>query len=647
MSEFATASAGLPPDQEALWHKCRHPSGEFIEFPREEIQQSIADRFEKIAALYPDGVAVRTQQESITYRDLNSAANRVARAILEKRGEGNEPIILIFEQGIPSIIAILGTLKAGKIYVPLDPSFPRDRIAAFVKDCQAKLLVTNNQNIAFADSLKDGAKDRLNLDTIGHAAPDNNPRLDVTPDTIASIMYTSGSTGSPKGVVQNHVGILHRVMIYTNMLHVCSKDRLSLLHSPSFGSSIHHLFSSLLNGASLYPFESPLRAGLPLARWLIQEGISIYHSVPSLFRQMTEALSGPEEFSNLRAISLTGAPISIEDVALYQRHFAAQCILIHLMGATETGWIRRYVIDRETPLRDSAVPVGFPIEDKTVALIDEDGKEMPPGQAGEIAVRSRYLAVGYWDNAKLTEEKFISAPRSDGERIYLTGDMGRLATNGCLYHAGRKDFLVKVRGFRVETGEVESALRGLDKVKDVAVLASLDSNAETQLTGYVVPKDQSLLTPTALRQLLREKLPDYMIPQTFVLLNALPLTANGKVDRKALPDPGNARPQIETDYVAPRTDMEKRLAQIWAEALGLSTVGVEDDFVELGGHSLLATRIIGKVHEAFGIEVSIRAFLDAATVAGLAKLASTLGKSRNEIQIRNPAAAGDEEISEI
>src|SRR5262245_25731171 len=647
MAEFTTSSPKLPAHQEAIWHKCRHPSGKFIEFPRQNIEQSIADRFEEIAALYPEKVAVKTARQSITYRELNSAGNRMARAILDRRGEGNEPVILLFEQGADAIIAILGTLKAGKIYVPLDPSFPQDRIAAIVEDCQAQALVTNSRNIAFADSLDNGATERLNLDTLDLATSDNNLDIDVTPDTTASIMYTSGSTGRPKGVVQNHLGILHRVMIYTNMLHVCTSDRLTLLHSPSFGSSIHHLFSSLLNGAALYPFESPLGAGLPLARWLIQEGITVYHSVPSLFRQMAETLTGIEKFSALRAISLTGAPISIEDVALYKQHFADECLLIHLMGATETGWIRRYVFDKRTSLTGDAVPVGFPIEDKSVSLLKEDRKEASSQEVGEITVRSRYLAVGYWNNTKLTTEKFIPVAGADGERIYLTGDMGRLGADGCLYHAGRADFLVKVRGYRVETGEVESVLRGLEKVKDAAVLASLDGNAETQLTAYVVPKDHAPLTPTVLRRLLAEKLPGYMIPRNFVLLDALPLTANGKIDRKVLPDPDHARPQIETDYVAPRTEMEKQVARIWAEALGLSVVGVEDDFVELGGQSLLATRIIGKVNEALGVAISMRSFLDAATVAGLATVVSALCNSRDMKDVPNRNAPGDEEISEI
>ena len=647
MPELTKTRAQLPPDQEAIWLKCRHPTGTFVEFEKHDIEQSIAARFEQIAARYPRNIAVRTEHRSITYDELNRAANRVSHTILTKHGDGNEPVIVLFEHGIPVIIAILGALKAGKIYVPLDPAFPQDRISLIVEDCQAKLLLTNTQNLGFASALDGGGGDWLNIDAIDNAIADDNLNLVLSPDVLASIMYTSGSTGRPKGVVQNHLGILHRAMIYTNMLRVSPSDRLTLLHSASFGSSIHHFFSSLLNGATLYPFESPLGAGLPLARWLMREQISIYHSVPSLFRQLTGALNGAEEFPFLRAISLTGAPISADDVALYKNHFSAECILVHLMGATEAGWIRRYAIDKTTPVALGTVPVGFPIEEKTVSLVDDNGAEPHYGETGEIAVRSRYLAVGYWNKPELTAEKFISPPAGNGERIYLTGDSGRFTEDDCLFHAGRKDFLVKVRGFRIETGEVESALRALENVNEAAVIATPDRNAESQLIAYVVPKDDSPLSPTTLRRMLREKLPDYMIPPIFVMLTTLPLTANGKVDRKALPDPGNARPQIETTYMAPATAVEKSLAQIWAEVLDLSAVGIHDDFVELGGHSLLATRIIGKINETFGIEVSMRSLLDVATVAGLASLVAGLCASKEKRQTGDGASANDEEISEI
>jgi len=480
--------------------------------------------------------------------------------------------------------------------------------------------------------------DCLLIDGIDGSLGDQNVGLKQSADALSCILYTSGSTGRPKGVVQNHLGIMHRVMVYTNMLGVCASDRLTLLHSASFGSSIHHLFSSLLNGAALYPFESPLGAGLPLVRRLIEDRISIYHSAPSLFRHLTGALLGVEpSFLSLRAVVLTGAPIYAEDVYAYKKYFSEPCVLVHLMGATETGWIRRYAIDHSTAVADGIVPVGFAVEDKNVLLIDDLGRPSPPGKSGEIAVRSRYLAVGYWNNAELTQEKFSRPADGSEERIYRTADLGRFGAADCLFHLGRRDSLVKIRGFRVEIEEVESALRTLAEVRDAAVVALHRDDGETSLAAYVVPDSRSTLTPIRLRRLLRQRLPDYMIPQTFTLLDRLPLTPNGKIDRRALPPPHDSAPSTEGEDTAPVTDVEKTLAKIWAEAFQLKAVSIDDDFLDLGGHSLLAARIIARIYETFRVEVSLRDLLDASTVAGLAK----------RLADRNPADHKGMEIDEI
>jgi amino acid adenylation domain-containing protein len=630
-------------DQDVIHRRCFHPTGKFFEFSRREIEQSIPERFEKVVGRYPARLAVRTEQHALTYDELNRAATRVARSILAVQGEGNEPVVLLFEPGIQPIVAIMGALKAGKMYVPLDPSFPQDRISAILEDCNSRLFVTDSRSQSLLNKRRDRGVDVIDIDAIGSVISDDDLRLDLSPDLRASIMYTSGSTGRPKGVVQNHLGILHRAMVYTNMLHVCASDRLTLLHSCSFGSSIHHLFSSLLNGATLFPFQSRLEGELPLARWLDRHEITIYHSVPSLFRQMTEAMTGSDVFSSLRAISLTGASISGQDVALYKKYFPERCILIHLMGATEVGWIRRYFMGKASSVGPGLVPVGFPIEDKSVVLLNDQGTAVGQGETGEIAVRSRYLSAGYWNRPDLTDEKFISSPDGADEHIYLTGDMGRFSANGCLSHLGRKDFLVKVRGFRVEVGEIESAISALEQINEAVVVAADDGNKEKRLLAYVVPERDSPLNPTMLRHILADKLPDYMIPQMFIVLDALPLTPNGKIDRNALPDPGSFRPQLETPYEAPRTVIEERLAKIWAEVLNLNRVGIHDNFLELGGNSLSAMRIIAKINEIFGIEVSLRSLMDVPHIAGMAGIVTLLRGAKESVRVEGPNAATDNE----
>ena len=340
----------LPPEQQAIWVKCVHPTGTFVEFPEAEIEQSIPDRFQQQVAKYPDRLAVKMEQSTLTYHELNQAANRVARAILSKAGPGQEPVGLLFENGAQAISAIFGVLKAGKFYVPLDPSFPHARIAAIIEDSGIRLLVTNRQNFRLASELMRRRSHVLDIDTIAVTVSAENLNLPVSPEGYACIFYTSGSTGQPKGVVHNHRSLLHVTMIDTNSLHITPDDRLTLLHSWSVHSCIHHLLASLLNGAALFPFDLRRGGGEPLARWLMQEQVTMYHSVPMVFRQLTAVLTGKEAFPDLRSITLSGAPATSNDVELYKRQFPSACVLLHMIGTTETGWLRRHFIDKATTL---------------------------------------------------------------------------------------------------------------------------------------------------------------------------------------------------------------------------------------------------------------------------------------------------------
>jgi non-ribosomal peptide synthetase component F len=280
MSDLADLMSDLPLEQQAIWAKCVHPTGTFVEFTQAEVEQSLPDRFEQQVAQYPDRIAVKTAHGALTYHELNQAANRVARAILARAGTGQEPVGLLFENGAQAISAIFGVLKAGKFYVPLDPSFPHGRLAAILEDAETQLLVTNSQNYGVASALTRGRLQLLNVDTTDAGVSDANLGLSVSPEDFACICYTSGSTGQPKGVVQNHRCLLHVTMIHTNSVRVTPDDRLTLLHSWSVLSCAAHLFGSLLNGAARFPFDPRLGGGEQLARWLRQEQITMYHSVP-------------------------------------------------------------------------------------------------------------------------------------------------------------------------------------------------------------------------------------------------------------------------------------------------------------------------------------------------------------------------------
>jgi len=619
MSDLGRLIPKLPPDQEAIRAKCFHPTGTFVEFEREEINQSISTRFEKIVAQYPHRLAVKMGHRALTYRELNSAANRVARAILAKLGKGQEPVGLLFESGVEAVTAILGVLKAGKFYVPLDPSFPQGRIVSILGDSGVKLLATDNANISLAHELTRGRFDLLDVDMIDAWGSSENLSTSLSPADLASIIYTSGSTGQPKGVVQNHRCLLHWAMIYTNDLNIMPNDRLTLLNSWSAPVCVHHLFGSLLNGASLFPLDPRLIGGEQLARWLMQEQVTLYHSVPMVFRQIAAALTGKEAFASLRMINLSGAPISRNDVELYKNHFASACILLHSIGTTETGWIRRYFIDKTGQITGNAVPIGYTVQDTEVTLLDDGGHEMGFEQVGQIAIKSRYLASGYWRKPALTKAKFIPCANGGDQRIYLTGDLGRMEADGCLFHLGRKDFQVKVRGYRVEIGEVEIALLEHPAVKETAVVGRQVPSGDTQLVAYFVPTEGHVPTVTQLRSFLKEKLPDYMIPSAFMTLAALPLTPNGKLDYQALPTPERCRPALDAAYVAPKSEIEQLIATVWREVLGLEKVGLHDNYFDLGGQSLLLAQVHSKLQEIFRNDFPIVDLFKHTTIKALVK----------------------------
>ena len=605
MCDLSNRMSDLPLQQQAIWARCVHPTGTFMEFKTAEVEQSIPDRFEQQVAQYPERIAVQMADGAFTYHELNKMTNRVARAILARQGTGPEPVGLLFENGIQAISAILGVLKAGKFYIPLDPSFPPGRIASILEDAGTKLLVTHSKNFRFASTLTRGGGPLLDIDTIAAHVSDENLGLPVAPDDFACLIYTSGSTGQPKGVMQNHRCLLHWAMIYTNDLHITPHDRLTLLHSLSVASCIHHLFGSLLNGAALLPFDPQLRGGAQLARWLMQERVTIYHSVPMVFRQLAAVLTDKEAFPSLRTIILSGAPMSRNDVELYNRHFPAACVLLHMIGTTETGWMRHYFIDTATHIASGAVPIGYPVQDAEVILLDENGGAVGVGQVGEIAIKSRYLASGYWRRPKLTQAKFVPCADGGDQRIYFSGDLGRMEPDGCLFHLGRKDFQVKVRGYRVEIGEVETALLEHPAVKEVAAAGRKMPSGDTQLVAYVVPTAGQMPTVTALRSFLQEKLPDYMAPSAFVMLHALPYTPNGKLDYGALPAPERLRAELAAAYVAPKSALEHRIVTVWQEVLGVETVGVQDNFFDLGGHSLLLAEVHSKLQDILQQDIPI------------------------------------------
>jgi amino acid adenylation domain-containing protein len=596
------------------------PTERYVEFPKEDTEQSIPERFEKIVRCCPKSLAIRTENISLNYAELNETANRVARAILALRGHGQEPVALFLNHDAPMIASILGVLKAGKICVPLEPSYPEERATHILENSQALLIVTDNKNLEAARSLAQQAYQLLNIEELDADLSVDDLHLAIAPDTLAYVLYTSGSTGQPKGVIHNHRNVLHNAMRYSSGCHIGAEDRVTLFASLGTGQGTPTAFSALLNGAALYPFNIREKGMASLAEWLLMEQITVYISAPTVFRHFVATLNGEEKFPKLRVIRLGAEQVRKSDVNLYKQYFSPDCVFAIFLSATETGNFSQYFIDKETEIAGDTVPVGYAVQDMEILLLDDTDREVGAGEVGEIAVKSRYLSPGYWRNSDLTDAAFKPDPAGGSTRIYRTGDFGRKHPDGCLEHLGRKNLLVKIRGFRVELEEVETNLRLHPAVRECVVDARIDQTENTRLTAYMILHPEQALTTAELSAYLRTKLPEYMVPSDFMILDSLPLTPTGKIDRRALPQPDKAVHNSQVPFVDARNPVERTITGVWCEILGLQRIGIHDNFFDLGGHSLSATQIVARLQTTFDLDLPLATFLVNPTVAGMAEV---------------------------
>jgi acyl-coenzyme A synthetase/AMP-(fatty) acid ligase/acyl carrier protein len=404
-------------------------------------------------------------------------------------------------------------------------------------------------------------------------------------------------------------------MRYTNSLAFDREDRLTLVQSPSFSGAVSSMFGALLNGAALFPYDLRRIGAAGLGPWLVRERITIYHSVPALFRL---AAAGADAFPHLRIIRLEGDQMSRSDWTVFRDRFQEGCILVNGLGATECGLVRQFFIGAGTPPAAGVVPIGYPVEDMGVQVVDDSGRPVEVGQVGEIAVRSRYLALGYYERPDVTARAFVPVPEEPGLRTYRTGDLGRLHPDGRLDHLGRRDARRKLHGEWVDLAEVEAALLGAEGVCEAAARVHTGPSDQPRLIAYIVPRDGPAPAVSALRAHLTARLPANAVPAAFVTLGRLPLTDNGKLDRAALPPPAPERPELETEFVEPRTSLERTIAAIWTDVLGLERIGVHDRFFELGGDSLSLMRVHGRLQRRLGVELPLVALFEHPTVRGLA-----------------------------
>jgi amino acid adenylation domain-containing protein len=566
--------------------------------------------FEEQVGRAPDAVAVRIGEEELSYRELNRRANRLARHIREL-GVVPEAIVGIFtECSLEMLIGLLAVLKAGGAYLPLDPEYPSERISFMIEDARARVVLTQSHLL---DRLPSTAARAVCLDAdwpvISHES-DENLQARATPDNLAYVIYTSGSTGQPKGVLVAHRGVTNMIAASIELFGVTSRSRILQAASLSFDASVLEVFMTLLGGATLYPVSRDVVAsGTDLAEMLREHAITTIAVTPSLLDLIPAG-----EYSALRSITVGGEACGADTAARWSRGRR----LFNAYAPTEATV---YATAAECAEAERRIPpLGRPISNMQVYLLDSHLQPVPIGIPGEIHVGGVGLARGYLNRPELTAERFVPDPfsRKPGARLYKTGDLARFLADGQIEFVGRTDRQVKVRGFRIELGEIETVLGRHPGVREAVVVAREDAPSGKRLIAYVVAREEPPPTTSEMRDYLKERLPEYMLPSSFVMLDALPLTATGKVNRGALPAPEQTRPELAQVYVAPRTAVEEVLCGIFSEVLERERVGVRDSFFELGGHSLLATQVASRVRGALQVELPLRRLFGSPTVEGLA-----------------------------
>ncbi|HEX2078241.1 MAG TPA: amino acid adenylation domain-containing protein [Longimicrobium sp.] len=578
--------------------------------------ECIHELIAKQAAATPDAVAVVFEDERVTYAELDRRANRLANH-LRALGVGPEVRVgVCAERSVELVVALLGVLKAGGGYVPLDPGYPRDRLAYMLADSRVAVLLTQAH---LADRIPPHGARTVRLDAdwprIAQES-DAAPEPGVGLDHLAYVIYTSGSTGQPKGAENEHRGIRNRLLWMQEAFGLDGTDAVLQKTPFSFDVSVWEFFWPLMTGARLVVAKPEgHREPAYLARLIGQEGVTTVHFVPSMLQAFLEE-PDLSACAPLRRVVCSGEALPAElQTRFFQRLGAG---LHNLYGPTEaavdvTWWACAPDDDRRS------VPIGRPIANTQIHLLDARLNPVPAGVAGELYIAGVQVGRGYLGRRGLTAERFVPDPFSahPGARMYRTGDLARWLADGSVDYLGRADHQVKVRGFRIELGEIEAALAAHPGVREAVVVARTDAPGETRLVAYLTAAGEAAPDAAALREHLRAGLPEYMVPTAFVAMEALPLSPNGKVDRKALPAP-EARRDEAVAFVAPRDETERAIAEIWREALGVEQVGVDDNFFDLGGHSLLLVRVHGRIREALGPEVTVVELFQHPTVGALA-----------------------------
>jgi amino acid adenylation domain-containing protein len=577
---------------------------------------SVIDLFRDQVARDPAGSAVFFDGRTLSYGELDRGSNQVARHLI-RSGVGVEDAVgICVERSMEMVVGVLGVLKAGAAYVPLDPAYPADRRDFMIRETAAKLILTQRKlapHFAHCETplvLLDGEHPGIRQED----APD--PRITFPADSLAYVMYTSGSTGRPKGVQLSHRALLNLILWHLEKFPGPAK--MLQFASLSFDASFHEIFATLAGGGLLYLLTEAERRELPgLPAFIREHGIEKVILPVVMLNYLSEHLALPPGGATaLRDVICTGEQLKVTPAV--RRFFAERpgLKLHNDYGPTESHVVSSCCVSDRGDFGYPSPPIGLPIRNSRMYILDQHLNPLPPGFPGDLYLAGDCLARGYHDAPEMTADQFVPDPfsRRPGQRMYRTGDVARLRHDGAFEYLGRRDHQVKLRGLRVEPGEIEAALREQPGVQDCLVLCREDQPGDKRLVAYVVAKDGEAPSMTSLRKSLSGRLPEFMIPSSFIPLPRFPVTPNGKIDRGALPRPQDCQPDALPSRRKPQTDLERRLARIWADLLGRPEVDLDENFFALGGHSILMLQIVSRIEDEFGARIPVQSFFDGPTV---------------------------------
>jgi amino acid adenylation domain-containing protein len=610
--------------------------------------ESIVELFEKAVDRFGSNVAISVGDREVSYEEVEKKANRLANFLLDA-GIGKEsPVVMMVDDKIEAISSIIGILKAGCAYVPLETGMPDRRLKEMISQVRAewyvieakhaeKLSVVADVERANIVCIDEGESNKVRaLEAYRGYVQKSRPGLRRGEDELCYVYFTSGSTGIPKGIAGRLKGIDHFIRWEVEMLGIGESDRVSQLLPMTFDGSLRDIFAALIAGGRVCAprDRETILGGGTLMEWIEKEGISVMHCVPSLLRMMVNEKLKEEYFQRLRYILLTGEPLLPADVQKWVNVYGSRVQLVNLYGTSETTMAKFYYFIKEGDGNKRAIPIGKPMPGAKALLLKKNLTPCPPGVVGEIYIKTPYRSLGYYGQPKLTSDVFIQDPLSPtpGEIVYRTGDLARLLEDENYEYVGRRDQQVKIRGMRVELSEVENALREQPEVKDVAVVDQEDGGGYKYLCAYLVLKEGGNLAEV--RKRLSQELPEYLMPSAMAPISEMPRTISGKIDRKALVRIVEEEKRAGKKRVLPRTPVEEMIAGIWAELLKVEEVSVEDNFFQVGGHSLMAIQMLTRARNAFLVDLPLQTLFEFPTVAGLAEQIEIARGAKSPVQTR-------------